>query len=114
MVTEDLRSYGSAARELGLESRRERGRWKNNRAENSHHPTRQRAQDAALQERRLRAEVSFEPCCRLQHIQHPTPSHLSPNASRASGRGDEHVAQSSCGELKSREAENFRVLYLAT
>ena len=27
---------------LGLESRRERGRWKNNRAENSHQPTRRR------------------------------------------------------------------------
>ena len=34
LVTDDLRSYGSAARELGLERGRERGRWKNNRAEN--------------------------------------------------------------------------------
>src|SRR5271157_1889048 len=42
LVTDDLRSYGSAARELGLESRRERGRCKNNRAENSHQPTRRR------------------------------------------------------------------------
>jgi putative transposase len=42
LVTDDLRSYGSAARALGLESRRERGRWKNNRAENSHQPTRRR------------------------------------------------------------------------
>jgi putative transposase len=42
MVTDDLRSYGFAARDLGLESRRERGRWKNNRAENSHQPTRRR------------------------------------------------------------------------
>ena len=42
LVTDDLRSYGAAARELGLERRRERGRWKNNRAENSHQPTRRR------------------------------------------------------------------------
>jgi DDE domain len=42
LVTDDLRSYGSAARDLGLESRRVRGRWKNNRAENSHQPTRRR------------------------------------------------------------------------
>jgi len=42
LVTDDLRSYGSAARDLGLEKRRERGRWKNNRAENSHQPTRRR------------------------------------------------------------------------
>ena len=42
LVTDDLRSYGAAARDLGIESRHERGRWKNNRAENSHQPTRRR------------------------------------------------------------------------
>jgi putative transposase len=42
MITDDLRSYGAAARALGIESRHERGRWKNNRAENSHQPTRRR------------------------------------------------------------------------
>jgi transposase-like protein len=40
MVTDDLRSYNAAARDLGIEDRHERGRWKNNRAENSHQPTR--------------------------------------------------------------------------
>jgi transposase-like protein len=42
LVTDDLRSYGAAARELGIEPRHERGRWKSNRAENSHQPTRRR------------------------------------------------------------------------
>jgi putative transposase len=42
MITDDLRSYGAAARDLGIECRHERGRWKNNRAENSHQPTRRR------------------------------------------------------------------------
>jgi transposase-like protein len=42
LVTDDLRSYGAAARDLRLENRHERGRWKNNRAENSHQPTRRR------------------------------------------------------------------------
>jgi putative transposase len=42
LVSDDLRSYGAAARDLGLQSRHERGRWKNNRAENSHQPTRRR------------------------------------------------------------------------
>ena len=42
LVTDDLRSYGAAVRELGIERRHERGRWKNNRAENSHQPTRRR------------------------------------------------------------------------
>ena len=42
LVTDDLRSYGAVARELGLSRRHERGRWRNNRAENSHQPTRRR------------------------------------------------------------------------
>src|SRR5277367_2971153 len=42
LVTDDLRSYRAAARELGIERRHECGRWKNNRAENSYHPTRRR------------------------------------------------------------------------
>jgi putative transposase len=42
LVTDDLRSYGAAARDLGLSRRHERGRWRNNRAENSHQPTRRR------------------------------------------------------------------------
>ena len=41
-VTDDLRSYGAAAHELGLSRRHERGRWRDNRAENSHQPTRRR------------------------------------------------------------------------
>ena len=42
LITGDLRSNGAAARQLGIENRHERGRWKNNRAENSHQPTRRR------------------------------------------------------------------------
>ena len=42
LVSDDLRSYGAAAHDLGIESRHQRGRWKNNRAENSHQPTRRR------------------------------------------------------------------------
>jgi putative transposase len=42
MITDDLRSYGAAARDLGIEGRHERGQWRNNRAENSHQPTRRR------------------------------------------------------------------------
>ena len=33
LVTDDLRSYSAAARDLGIERRHERGRWNNNRAE---------------------------------------------------------------------------------
>src|SRR5580693_9435569 len=42
LVTDRLRSYGAAKAEIGLSARHERGLRKNNRAENSHHPTRRR------------------------------------------------------------------------
>jgi putative transposase len=42
LVTDDLRSYAAAAHDLGISNRQERGRWRNNRAENSHQPTRRR------------------------------------------------------------------------
>ena len=42
LITDDLRSYGAAARDLGIEKHHQRGRWRNNRAENSHQPTRRR------------------------------------------------------------------------
>jgi hypothetical protein len=35
------------------------------------------AQDAALQERRLLAEIPLSARCRVQHFQRPTPSHVS-------------------------------------
>ena len=47
IVTDKLRSYTSALRDLGVVERHDSGRWKNNRAENSHQPLRQR-------ERRMR------------------------------------------------------------
>ena len=50
------------------------------------------AQDAAVQEHRLSAEISVNACGGLQHLQRPTPSHLSPNASRAARCGYGHVA----------------------
>jgi putative transposase len=39
-VTDKLRSYGAAMKDLGVEDRQETGRWLNNRAENSHLPFR--------------------------------------------------------------------------
>ena len=68
-------------------------RWTNNRAENSHLPTRrrerkmQRFKSAGSARRFL-----LNSCRRLQHFQRPTPSHLGPNTPRASRCGDGHVA----------------------
>jgi transposase-like protein len=42
LVTDKLRSYGVARSEMGLSARHEQGLRKNNRAENSHQPTRRR------------------------------------------------------------------------
>jgi transposase-like protein len=42
LVTDKLGSYGCARRQLGLTARHEQGLRKNNRAENSHQPTRRR------------------------------------------------------------------------
>ena len=42
IVTDGLKSYPAAMRELGNLDRREMGRWENNRAENSHLPFRRR------------------------------------------------------------------------
>jgi putative transposase len=41
-VTDKLRSYGAARRDLGLSARHEQGLRQNNRAENSHQPVRRR------------------------------------------------------------------------
>src|SRR5581483_3841412 len=38
IVTDGLRSYGAALKELGAAEKQEVGRWANNRAENSHLP----------------------------------------------------------------------------
>ncbi len=42
LVTDKLRSYGAAMKEIGNAQRQETGRWKKNRAENSHLPFRPR------------------------------------------------------------------------
>ena len=42
LVTDDLRPCRAASLDLGIDHLHDRGRWKNNRAENSHQPTRRR------------------------------------------------------------------------
>ena len=58
IVTDKLRFYGAALREIGAESRQETGRWVNNRAENSHLPFRRRER-AMLRFRRMRSLQKF-------------------------------------------------------
>ena len=58
IVTDKLRSYGAALKELGGAERQETGRWLNNRAENSHLPFRRRER-AMLRFRRMRSLEKF-------------------------------------------------------
>lgn len=58
LVTDKLRSYGAALRELGIAERQETGRWANNRAENSHLPFRRRER-AMLRFRQMRSLQKF-------------------------------------------------------
>jgi len=58
IVTDGLKSYPAAMKELGNEDRREMGRWLNNRAENSHLPFRRR--ERAMQRfRRMKSLQKF-------------------------------------------------------
>lgn len=58
IVTDGLKSYTAAMRELGNLDRREMGRWDNNRAENSHLPFRRRER-AMLRFRRMKTLQKF-------------------------------------------------------
>ncbi len=58
IVTDLLRSYGAALKEIGAADRQETGRWMNNRAENSHLPFRRRER-AMLRFRRMRSLQKF-------------------------------------------------------
>lgn len=58
LVTDKLRSYGAAMKDIGNANRQEIGRWQNNRAENSHLPFRRRER-AMLRFRRMRSLQMF-------------------------------------------------------
>ena len=97
LVTDDLRSCGAAARDLGIEHLHECGRAIEEQSgrEFASADSMARAQDATFQERWLCAEIPLNPRRRLQYFQRPTPSHVSSITPRATRCGDEHVARSS-------------------
>ena len=99
---------------LGSDRHHERGRWKNNRAENSHGSAdaAARAQDAAVQEPGFSPEISFHARRRLQHFQRSAPSHFSPNAPRPSRCGDDHVADRARSSLKFLSCRRFTLAAL--
>ena len=82
LVTDDLRSYAPAARDLGIEHLHERGRWRNNRAENSHQPAR----------RRERKMQRFKSAGSAQKPSQPTPPCITLSTSNAISRQLNHTA----------------------
>lgn len=58
IVTDGLRSYGAAMKEIGNADRQETGRWLNNRAESSHLPFRRRER-AMIWFRRMKTLQKF-------------------------------------------------------
>ena len=58
LVTDKLRSYSAALKVIGNAAKHETGRWKNNRAENSHLPFRRRER-AMIRFRRMRSLQKF-------------------------------------------------------
>ena len=58
IVTDGLRSYGAAMKEIGSIDRQETGRWLNNRAENSHLPFRRRER-AMIRFRKMKTLQKF-------------------------------------------------------
>ena len=58
IVTDKLRSYGAAMKQIGNADKQKTGRWLNNRAENSHLPFRRRER-AMLRFRRMRRLQNF-------------------------------------------------------
>ena len=58
LVTDKLRSYRAAMKDLGNAGRQETGRWLNNRVENSHLPFRRRER-VMLRFRRMRSLQKF-------------------------------------------------------
>jgi len=75
IVTDGLRSYSAAMRQLGNLDRREMGRWLNNRAENSHLPFRRRER-AMLRFRQMKALQKFASVHASLHNHFGTERHL--------------------------------------
>jgi putative transposase len=85
VVTDGLRSYPAAMFELGNLDRREMGRWKNNRVENSHLPFRRRER-AMLRFRKMKTLQKFASVHASVHNHFNRERHLVDRQTHKTGR----------------------------
>jgi len=111
IVTDKLKSYGAAFRNLGLGRLHETGHRLNNRAESSHVPIRRRAnttagtKDAAIQVTAISSDISLNSRSNLQSLQRPLPPHLPTHASNFPQPGDGGVASCDDGSVNRYNSE---------
>src|SRR5271169_2315884 len=100
LVTDKLRSYGSAFRRLRLTGRHEQGLRKNNRAENSHQAVRRREHKMqGFKSARSAPALPQHACRRPQYLQPSTPSRLALDTADLSSRGREPMAKRNYGRM---------------
>jgi transposase-like protein len=120
LVTDDLRSYGAAARDLGLENRHERGRWKNHRAENSHQPTRrrerkmQRFKSVGSAQKFLSSHAAVYNAFNVERRPTSAQTHRTLRAAAMNTRREAVEGGGSRRSLTIREAKAFRAHRMAT
>jgi len=94
IVTDRLRSYGAAPKDISRGDDREIGRWLNNRAENAHLPFRRRER-AMLRFRHMRTLQKFASVQPAVHNDFPTERHLQKRSSHKQTRAAA-LAESRC------------------
>jgi putative transposase len=114
LVTDDLRSYGAATRALGIEHLHERRRWRNNRAENSHQPTRRRERKMQRFKSARSAQKFLSAHAAVYNIFNVQRHLISAQSHRATRRGDDHLARGRRGRLKFRTASPLRLVASTT
>ena len=108
LVTDKLRSYGSAFRRLQLTCPHGQGLRKNNRAKNSHQPVRRRERKMQRFKSARSAQRFLSMHAAVHNTFKPsTPSRLAINAADLSSRSDERMTKCSGGSVIAHPASGF-------
>ena len=107
IVTDKLRSYGSAIRKLGLCADMSRAYGRTIELKLPSAGTTTRAKDAALQIAKVCPEIPRHPRCRLQSLQRPAPPDFPPDASPISHLSHGGMAGNNNGRLTNAIGKAF-------